>query len=49
LKLPPGRYSGRLEFLDRDGQVLVARTQVVNLTVGAADRDTVVFLSELTR
>lgn len=49
LKLPPGRYSGRLEFLDRDGQVLVARTQVVNLTVGADDRDTVVFLSELTR
>jgi hypothetical protein len=49
LKLPPGEYPGRLEFLDRDGQVLAARTQQVTLRVGADDRDTVAFFSELTR
>ncbi len=49
LKLPPGEHRGRLEFLDRDGHVLAARTQAVTITVGADDRDTVVFLSELTR
>ncbi|MDO8541937.1 MAG: hypothetical protein Q7S40_15985 [Opitutaceae bacterium] len=47
LKLPPGSYPGRLEFLDRDGAVLERRTQRVTINVPADDRDTVVFLSEL--
>lgn len=47
LKLPPGEHAGRVEFLDRDGNVLARRTRQVNFTVGADDRDTVVFLSEL--
>lgn len=47
LKLPPGEHSGRIEFLDREGNVLARRTQRVSFTVGADDRDTVVFLSEL--
>jgi hypothetical protein len=50
LKLPPGSYNGRLEFLDRDGNVLEHRTQHVALTVPPhQDRDTVVFFSELKR
>ena len=47
--LPPGRHEGRVEFLDRDGAVLEQRTQNVTFSVGADDRDTVVFLSELKR
>ena len=46
LKLPPGEHSGRVEFVDREGNVLAARTQPVAISVGADDRDTVVFLSE---
>ena len=49
LKLPPGDHAGRIEFLDREGNVLAARTQQVAIAVGADDRDTIVFLSELTR
>lgn len=50
VKLPPGEHPGRLEFLDREGRVLERRTQTVTLTVpAAAERDTVVFLSELKR
>jgi hypothetical protein len=49
LQLPPGRYGGMLEFLDRDGAVLERRTQRVTFEVGPDDRDTVVFLSELKR
>lgn len=49
LKLPPGEHAGRVEFLDRDGNVLESRTQSVSFSVGADDRDTVVFLSELKR
>lgn len=49
LKLPPGEHRGRLEFLDRDGNILERRTQPVTISVAAADRDTVVFLSELKR
>lgn len=49
LTLPPGVHAGRIEFLDRDGNVLEQRTQPVTLTVGPDDRDTVVFLSELKR
>lgn len=47
--LPPGQHTGRIEFLDRDGSVLEQRTQKVSVSVGADDRDTVVFLSELKR
>ncbi len=47
LTLPPGDYLGRLEFLGRDGNVLVSRSRPVKFTVSAGDRDTVVFLSEL--
>ncbi len=49
LRLPPGAHSGRLEFLDREGQVLTARSRTVSFEVAEGDRDTVVFLSELTR
>lgn len=48
LKLPPGQHQGTLEFLDRDGQVIVTETRPVTIDV-APDRDTVVFLSELKR
>jgi hypothetical protein len=47
LKLPPGEHAGRVEFLDRDGNVLEHRTQRVSFSVAADSRDTVVFLSEL--
>jgi tetratricopeptide (TPR) repeat protein len=47
VKLPPGEHGGRLEFIDRDGNVLEQRTQPVTFSVGPDDRDTVVFLSEL--
>jgi hypothetical protein len=50
VKLPPGEHRGRVEFLDRNGAVLAARTRPVSFTVPAeAGRDTVVFLSELPR
>ena len=49
LTLPPGEYSGRIEFLDREGKVLEQRTQGARFTVAAGERDTVVFLSELKR
>lgn len=49
LRLPPGNHSGRLEFLDREGRVLAARTRTVSFDVAEGDRDTVVILSELTR
>lgn len=49
LKMPPGQYAGRVEFLDREGNALQQRTQNVAFTVAADDRDTVVFLSELKR
>lgn len=49
IKLPPGLHDGRIEFLDRDGNVLEQRTQRISVTVGPDDRDTVVFLSELKR
>jgi tetratricopeptide (TPR) repeat protein len=49
IKLPPGDHVGRVEFLDRDGNVLDQRTQQVRFSVGGDDRDTVVFLSELKR
>lgn len=49
IALPPGQHSGRIEFLDRDGNVLEQRTQPITFSVAASDRDTVVFLSELKR
>lgn len=49
LKLPPGEHRGRVEFLDRDGNVLAQRTQPVAFSIAADERDTVVFLSELKR
>src|SRR6185436_6758891 len=49
VKLPPGEHVGRIEFLDRDGNVLEQRSQRIHFSVGADDRDTVVFLSELKR
>jgi hypothetical protein len=49
IKLPPGQYAGRLEFIDREGNVLTARTRQITFSVAAEDRDTVVILSELTR
>lgn len=47
VRLPPGEHRGRVEFLDRDGQVLERRTQAVTISVAPDDRDTVVFLTEL--
>ena len=44
-----GQHLGRIEFLDREGNVLEQRSQTVSLDVAADDRDTVVFLSELKR
>jgi hypothetical protein len=38
-----------LEFLDREGRVLAARTRPVNLSVAPGARDTVLFFSELPR
>lgn len=49
VRLPPGEHRGRIEFLDRDGAVLEQRSSEVSISVPAADRDTVVFLSELKR
>lgn len=47
LALPPGEHAGTLQFLDRSGNVLERRTRPVTLSVQEADRDTVIFLSEL--
>jgi len=47
VKLPPGEHHGRIEFLDREGNILERRTKDVTISVAADDRDTVVFLSEL--
>jgi len=49
VKMPAGQHAGRVEFLDREGNVLEQRTQAVAIAVAADDRDTVVFLSELKR
>lgn len=49
IKLPPGEHRGRLEFLDRAGNVLQRRSQPITLSVAPDGSDTVVFLSELKR
>ena len=46
LTLRPGEYVGRLEFLDREGNVLVQRSRPVKFTVMPEGRDTVLFFSE---
>ena len=43
------RENRRIEFLDREGRVLAARTRQVSFEVVSRDRDTVVILSELPR
>ncbi len=48
LRLPPGSHAGRVEFLDRDGQVLTARSRPVSFEVVEGGRETVLILSELT-
>jgi len=49
VRLAPGTYPATLEFQDSSGRTLPALTQTLNLQVDPADRDTVVFLSELKR
>jgi hypothetical protein len=49
LRLAPGDYPATLEFQDATGRALAGLTQNVNLHVNQADRDTVIFLSELKR
>lgn len=48
-RLAPGEYPATLEFQDASGRTLPARTQTLQIRVAAADRDTVLFLSELNR
>lgn len=47
LRLPPGTYAGRLEFLDAGGRLLPGAGRTLTVTVGDPARDTVLFLSEL--
>lgn len=47
-RLAPGQYPATLEFLDKQGAPLPARTRQITLTV-SPNKDTVVFLSELQR
>jgi hypothetical protein len=47
LRLPPGTYPARLEFLDAEGRRVAGLARTTNVTVGDPTRDTVVFLSEL--
>ncbi len=50
LKLRPGDYAAKIEYLDADGRVVAAHTREFTLHVPAdGDRDTVVFLSELAK
>lgn len=49
LKLAPGNHEATLQFFDRSGQVINELTRPVTIQVDEATRDTVVFLSELTR
>lgn len=49
LRLAPGDYPAILEFQDATGQTLRGLTQTLTLHVDPADRDTVIFLSELKR
>lgn len=49
LHLPPGDHPATIEFLDENDQPLPAHTQEVTLHVESADRDTIIFLSELSK
>lgn len=49
LRLPPGEYPATLEFQDSTGRALPGLTQTLTLQVEPADRNTVIFLSELKR
>lgn len=50
LKLRPGDYAAKIEYLDADGRVVSAHTREFTLHVPAdTDRDAVVFLSELAK
>ena len=49
LRFAPGDYPATLEFQDAAGRTLPALTQSLNLHVDPAERDTVIFLSELKR
>jgi len=49
LRLAPGDYPAILEFQDAAGKTLRGLTQTITLHVDPADRDTVIFLSELKR
>jgi tetratricopeptide (TPR) repeat protein len=49
LRLGPGEYPATLEFQDAAGRTLPGLTQTLKIQVEPADRDTVIFLSELKR
>jgi hypothetical protein len=49
LRLGPGEYPATLEFQDAAGSALPGLTQTLKIQVEPADRDTVIFLSELKR
>jgi hypothetical protein len=49
LRLGPGEYPAILEFQDAAGRTLPGLTQTLKIQVEPADRDTVIFLSELKR
>ena len=49
VRLPPGTYSARLEFLDGSGRRLPELARTLSVTVGDPARDTVLILSELKR
>lgn len=47
-QVAPGEYPAKVEFYDKDGMLLAARTKSFNITV-KPDGDTVIFVSELSR
>jgi tetratricopeptide (TPR) repeat protein len=47
LRLPPGQYPARLDFLDAQGRSLATLSRTTMVTVGDPSHDTVVILSEL--
>lgn len=49
LRLPPGEHAAILEFLDGGDNPLPDYTREVTLHVESADRDTIIFLSELSK
>jgi tetratricopeptide (TPR) repeat protein len=49
LRVPPGEYPARLEFLDAEGKRIESLAQTLQVKVGKPGEDTVLFLSELKR